>query len=142
MNARLDGLLRSYLWVLLSGLLFQGAGSLVFRLVPGLPEAMPLLVRGAFGIDYWHAWIHIAWGLVGVAVLLASKGREPLVWLALVFGVFYTVLGVTGVHIHHPFGLELDLLENTFHLIAGPLSLLVGLVALLWPRWQAKRQPA
>jgi hypothetical protein len=36
----------------MGGLLLQGIGSLVFRLVPALPASMPLLVRGVFGIDF------------------------------------------------------------------------------------------
>jgi hypothetical protein len=45
--------------------------------------------------------------------------------------VFYTALGVLGVGLHHPFGLELGIFENTFHLTAGPLTLLVGVLAPL-----------
>src|SRR5262245_39177127 len=48
-------ILRSSLWVLFVGLLLQGLGSLFFRLLPVLPAHAPLLVRGAFGIDFWHA---------------------------------------------------------------------------------------
>jgi hypothetical protein len=118
------------LWVLMSGLLLQGIGSLIFRLVPALPASMSLLVRATFGIDFWHAWIHIAWGLVGLRVLHVSRTHQPLIRLALIFGVFYTTLGVWGVLSHHPFGLGLDLLENVFHLTAGPLSLIMGLLAL------------
>ena len=134
MSTQIDHLLRWYLWVLMGGLLLQGIGSLIFRLIPALPATMPLLVRGAFGIDFWHAWIHIVWGLVGLAVLSVAQGREPPLLLALIFGLFYTALGVWGILAHHPLGLELDLPENAFHLIAGPISLLLGLVALLEPR--------
>lgn len=66
MNGSIERVLRPYLWVLMGGLLVQGAGSLIFRLIPALPEHSPLLVRGAFGIDFWHALIHIAWGAAGV----------------------------------------------------------------------------
>jgi len=134
MSTQIDHLLRWYLWVLMGGLLLQGIGSLIFRLIPALPATMPLLVRGAFGIDFWHSWIHIVWGLVGLAVLIVAQGREPPLRLALIFGLFYTALGVWGILAHHPLGLELDLPENVFHLIAGPISLLLGLVALLEPR--------
>jgi hypothetical protein len=40
-------------------------------------------------------------------------------------------LGVWGVTAHHPLGLELDLPENVFHLTAGPLALILGLLNLL-----------
>jgi len=124
---------------LMGGLLLQGVGSLIFRLVPALPASMPLLVRGAFGIDFWHAWIHIGWGLAGLAVLSVAPTREPPMRLALIFGLFYTALGIWGVLAHHPLGLELDLPENLFHLTAGPLALLLGLLALLRPRLHRAR---
>ena len=139
MSAQIDRLLRWYLWVLMGGLLLQGIGSLIFRLIPALPASMPLLVRGAFGIDYWHAWIHIGWGLAGLALLRAATTREPPMRLALIFGVFYTALGIWGVVTHHPLGLELDLPENLCHLTAGPLTLLLGLLALLKPRLYGPR---
>jgi hypothetical protein len=139
MSIQIDRALRSYLWVLMGGLLLQGIGSLIFRLVPALPATMPLLVRGAFGIDFWHAWIHIGWGLAGLAVLSVAPTRAPPLRLALSFGIFYTALGIWGVLAHHPLGLELDLLENLFHLTAGPLTLLLGLLALLEPRLRRAR---
>jgi Domain of unknown function (DUF4383) len=126
MNGSIERVLRPYLWVLMGGLLVQGAGSLIFRLIPALPEHSPLLVRGAFGIDFWHALIHIAWGAAGVAVLRASISARPLILLTLVFGVFYTAFGLWGSVQDHPLGLELDLPENLFHLVAGPLSLVIG----------------
>jgi hypothetical protein len=132
------GILRGYLWVLMAGLLLQGLGSLLFRLVPALPEGSPLLVRGVFGIDFWHSWIHIGWGVVGLAVLYRWSGAVAATRLALGFGVFYTALGVLGLAIHHPMGLELDAYENTFHLTAGPLTLVIGLLALRQFGWTGR----
>jgi uncharacterized protein DUF4383 len=126
MNGSIARLLRPYLWVLMGGLLAQGAGSLIFRLIPALPEHSPLLLRGAFGIDFWHALIHITWGAAGIAVLRSSVSVRPLILLALVFGVFYTAFGLWGSFQDHPLGLELDLPENLFHLVAGPISLVIG----------------
>src|SRR5205085_10777 len=134
-----DQLLRRYLWVLMGGLLLQGIGSLIFRLIPALSASMPLLVRGAFGIDFWHAWIHIGWGLAGLALLRATQTREPPMRLALIFGLFYTALGIWGVLAHHPLGLELDLPENIFHLTTGPATLLLGMLVLLEPRLHRTR---
>jgi hypothetical protein len=114
----------------MGGLLVQGAGSLIFRLVPALPDHSSLLVRGAFGIDFWHALIHIAWGAAGIAVLRASISARPLILLMLLFGVFYTAFGLWGVLQDHPLGLELDLPQNLFHLVAGPLSLVIGVWCL------------
>lgn len=139
MSVQVDRALRWYLWVLMGGLMLQGIGSLIFRLVPVLPASMPLLVRGAFGIDFWHAWIHIGWGLAGLALLSVATTRMPPMRLALIFGIFYTTLGFWGVLAHHPLGLELDLPENLFHLTAGPLSLMLGLLALLESRLHRAR---
>lgn len=55
-----------------------------------------------------------------------SQTSRPLVYLALIFGGFYTALGVWGVLVFHPLGLEVDRLENAFHLVAGQLALLIG----------------
>jgi hypothetical protein len=138
MNAKLSTALRWYLWILMGGLLQQGLVSLVFRLNPSVAAAMPYLVRGVFGIDLWHAWIHIAWGSVSVVILARSSTRQSLIWLGLAFGVFYTALGIAGVQLHHPLGLELDAFENGFHLTAGPVTLLI---ALLDACWGAKTEP-
>jgi len=126
-SARFPTLLRWYLGVLMVGLLLQGGVSLVFRLAPALAASAPYLVRGVFGIDFWHAWIHILWGGVGSAIVAAGR-RQAQVRLALAFGLFYTVLGVAGVAVHHPLGLQLDWFENGFHLVAGPATLLLGAV--------------
>jgi len=122
-------LVRAYLYVLMGGLFLQGVGSLLFRLAPSLPAHSPLVVRGVFGIDMWHSWLHILWGAAGVLLLALRPSPVMATRLALVFGVFYTTLGVLGVGLHHPFGLQLGNFENSFHLTAGPLTLLVGILA-------------
>jgi hypothetical protein len=118
-----------YLWVLMGGLLAQGLGSLALRLAPELDARSPYLVSGVLGIDLWHALIHIAWGAAGL-LLLARLGRRAAGRLALVFGLFYSALGLLGVLVYHPLGLKLDLFENGFHLVAGPLALLAAAVLL------------
>lgn len=120
-----QGILRLYLWALMGLLFLQGLGSFVFRLVPALPAYSPVLVRGTFGIDILHSLIHIAWGVCGLAVLFTNRSGGALILLGLIFGLFYTALGIWGVSVYHPLGLELDLPENAFHLIVGPLSLLL-----------------
>ena len=122
--------LRGYLYFVMVGLFVQGVGSLLFRLHPAMATDSPLLVRGAFGIDFWHSWIHILWGAAGAVLLTRWRTMRAAVGLALVFGVFYTAFGVLGVTVHHPLGLELDVFENTFHLTAGPLTLILGLLGL------------
>jgi hypothetical protein len=123
-------LLRGYLYFVMVGLFLQGVGSLLFRLHPAMAAGSPLLVRGAFGIDFWHSWIHILWGAAGAVLLTRLRSMRAAVFLALVFGVFYTAFGVLGVSVHHPLGLELDAFENTFHLTAGPLTLILGVLGL------------
>jgi hypothetical protein len=121
--------LRGYLYILMGGLFLQGLGSLLFRLVPRLPQVTPLLVRGTFGIDFWHSWIHILWGAGGLLILGRWRDMQAATRLALTFGSFYTALGILGVAVHHPLGLHLDNFENTFHLTAGPLTLLTAALA-------------
>ena len=132
MNTTFSTALRWYLWILMSGLLLHGLVSLVFRLDPSLAAAMPYLVRGIFGIDLWHAWIHIVWGSLGIVILARSSARQAQIWLALGFGAFYSALGIVGVWIHHPLGLELDIFENAFHLTVGPATLLLGILGASW----------
>jgi hypothetical protein len=126
MKSQSDTLLHRYLWVVMGGLFLQGVGSLIFRLTPALPARAPLLVRGAFGIDFWHALLHITWGVIGLALLMTIRTSRPLAYFTLLFGVLYSALGVWGVLVHHPLTLELDLPENLFHLVAGPLALVIG----------------
>ena len=133
MSATLRVVLRWYLWILMGGLLLQGGGSLIFRLEPALAASAPYLVRGILGIDFWHAWIHIVWAAAGVALLTFRSTERALVRLALIFGVFYTALGIAGVAIHHPLGLELDWFENSFHLTAGPATFLLGVLGASIP---------
>ena len=128
MNTNFVVALRWYLWVLMGGLLLQGLGSLSLRLSPALAAAMPYLVGGIFGIDFWHAWIHIVWGSGGIIVLATRHTPRATIGLALIFGVFYTLLGVVGVATYHPLGLKLDLFENAFHMTAGPATLLLGVL--------------
>lgn len=132
---------RGYLFFLMAGLLVQGLGSLWFRLQPDLAASAPYAIRGIYGIDFTHAWIHIGWGIAGLAVLVALPTARAAVALALSFGVFYTAFGVLGVTTHHPLGLELDSFENVFHLTAGPLTLLIGLAGLARARRDAEQAP-
>lgn len=138
MSINVNSFLRWYLWVLMGGLLLQGLGSLLFRVVPQLALAAPYLIRGALGIDFWHAWIHIIWGTAGIIVLIVSTSWHGPVWLALSFGTFYSALAIAGVTIHHPFGLQLDWFENAFHLTAGPLTLLLGILGLASQRHELR----
>jgi hypothetical protein len=122
--------LQVYLWIVMLGLLLQGIGSLALRLIPGLPSITPALIIGLMLAHIPHAILHITWGLVGIVFLLIFHSRRALIGLGLVFGTFYTLLGIVGVLVNNAFGLQLVLGENAFHLIVGPLTLLVTCVAL------------
>jgi type III secretory pathway component EscR len=77
-----------------------------------------------------HAILHISWGLAGILFLLIFHSRRAVIGLGLVFGTFYTLLGIIGVLVNNAFGLQLVLGENAFHLIVGPLTLIVTFIAL------------
>jgi hypothetical protein len=122
--------LHVYLWIVMLGLLLQGIGSLALRLIPGLPAITPALVIALMLGHIPHAILHITWGVAGIVFLLIFHSRRALIGLGLVFGTFYTLLGIIGAMVNNAFGLQLAIGENAFHLIVGPLTLIVTFVAL------------
>jgi hypothetical protein len=122
--------LHIYLWVVMLGLLLQGIGSLALRLIPGLPSITPALVMALMLGHIPHAILHITWGLAGILFLLIFHSRRALIGLGLIFGTFYTLLGIIGALVNNAFGLQLALGENAFHLVVGPLTLIVTFVVL------------
>lgn len=129
-SARGPWLLHVYLWLVMGGLLLQGAGSLLLDLRPDVRAATPWLLATVMNGNPPHAWLHIVWGVAGLAVLALLRTPVARLWLGLVFGVFYTALGFVGIAVHDPMGMRLMLPENAFHLTVGPLMLL--LTALAW----------
>ncbi len=127
---RAINILHVYLWVVMLGLLLQGIGSLALRLIPGLPSITPALVMALMLGHIPHAILHITWGLAGILFLLIFHSRRALIGLGLIFGTFYTLLGIIGALVNNAFGLQLALGENAFHLVVGPLTLIVTFVAL------------
>jgi len=127
--SRAAGALRLYLWVVMPGLLVQGAGSLLLDLRPDVRAATPVLLATVMNGNPPHAWLHIVWGLVGLFVLLAFRSAAARLGLGLIFGIFYTLLGFLGIAVHHPFAMRLELPENVFHLTVGPLMLLLTWLA-------------
>src|SRR5262249_1410900 len=122
-----SGRLQTYLGLLGAGLLAQGAISLLLR--AGDRASSDGLARFV-NADPLHATVHVLWG-VTLLVLVWRRPSDPAAaHLAVVFGVFYTGLAIAGLTFHHPLGLELDRGENVFHLLVGPTSLVLGLVAL------------
>lgn len=110
-----------YVLVLGAGLLLDGGLLLVLN---GLGVQVP----GVNTTDVRHNLLHVVSGVILLAVSLRSEVRA--VWAALIFGAFYVALGVLGVTINQPFGLQLGPGENAFHFIVGPLALLLGAWAL------------
>ena len=80
--------------------------------------------------DPLHAFIHVVWGGVMIVLVARPRGERFYARLALAFGAFYTALAALGIVVHHPFGLRLDLGENVFHLIVGPVTLALALAAI------------
>jgi hypothetical protein len=115
-----------FLAVLGAALLAQGALSLLLDATDLASNDVPQRFANA---DPAHAVIHVVWGVVIVVLVRRGLPDAAAARLALVFGVFYTALGIAGVVVHHPLGLRLDRGENAFHLIVGPAALAVGLVS-------------
>jgi hypothetical protein len=117
-------LVRFYVWVLGAGLLLDGAGLLVLN---ALGTEVPLNTS-----DVRHNVLHVVWGVALLVVgVLARNGHElRAAWASVVFGAFYVALGVLGLTLEHPFGLQLGPGENAFHFTVGPLALVLGAWAL------------
>jgi len=132
-------LLTWYLWLVMAGLLLQGAGSLLLDMRPDVQAATPYVLATVMNGNPPHAVLHIAWGSAGLAFLALFRSAGARLLLGLVFGIFYTGLGFLGIAVHDPFGMRLELPENVFHLTVGPLMLL--LTALAW-RTRPAPEPA
>lgn len=119
--------LRAFLVTLGAALLAQGLASWALDATGNASGGMPYRFANA---DPRHALVHVVWG--SAILILVGRGLDHrgCVRLALGFGVFYTALAALGLAVHHPLGLRLDRGENVFHLLVGPISLAVGLVAL------------
>ena len=104
-------LVRLYVGLFGAGLLFDGALSLALN-AENAPESVLHAASGVF--------------LLGAAAL-AGEGHElRAVWAAIVAGAFYVALGVLGLTIDQPFGLQLGPGENAFHFAIGLLALVLG----------------
>jgi hypothetical protein len=120
-----------YLAAVGAALLAQGATSLL------LDEAADVDLAPTHGLlttDERHAALHVVWGLVLLACTVLAARPRPLVVLGVVFGAFYTALGVAGLADDSAFGLHLGWGENVFHLLVGPLALLFAALAVLEER--------
>src|SRR5262249_1419126 len=79
--------LHVYLWLVMGGLLLQGAGSLLLDLRPDVQAATPWPLATIMNGNPPHAWLHIVWGIAGLAVLGLFRTPVVRLWLGLVFGV-------------------------------------------------------
>jgi hypothetical protein len=117
-------IVRWYMLALGTALSVEGGALLLVGL---LPVALPVSAG-----DARHNAMHLVWGLAMLRVLwmFRERGSPAVAWTAVVFGVFYIVLGILGLLIDRPLGLLLGPGENTFHFSVGPLALGLGLWAL------------
>jgi len=117
-------LVRVYVAVLGAGLLLDGVSLLILN---GLGAQVAINTS-----DWRHNLLHVVWGIALLVVsVLARDGRELwAAWAALVFGTFYVALGVLGLTLDQPFGLQLGPGENAFHFVVGPLALVLGAWAI------------
>ena len=117
-------------------LLLQGTSTLLFRLFPQFDAAFPALLATTRMIPV-HSMLHIVTGLLALAVLRWG-GREGAWWFALLFGIFYTLLGTIGLITGLSFGLGLQPFDHPFHLVAGLPGLLAVAIA---PRLHTADKP-
>lgn len=113
-------LVRIYVWILGAGLLLDGG---LLLLVDWLGVSVPVDAT-----DVRQNLLHVAWGIALLVVSVLSRDGHDIraAWAAVVFGAFYVALGVLGLTIDQPFGLQLGPGENAFHFIVGPIALILG----------------
>lgn len=125
--------LQLYIWFVMALLLIQGSGSLALRLSPALEAATPLLIATIMNGNLPHAILHVVWGTFGLVYMFTLHDEREHLALGFLFGVFYTLLGFLGIIFVNPFGLRLGWPENLFHLVVGPLMLLLSIFAWRTP---------
>src|SRR5947207_1390489 len=97
-------------------LILQGASTLAARLVPTVDAAMPWLLRATRMMPV-HSLLHIATGLLALAVL--ALGRGATWWFAAGFGAFYAALGLLGLATGHELGLHLQSFDHPLQILLG-----------------------
>ncbi len=127
-------LLYIYLWLTMSLLFIQGSGSLLLRLRPDIEAITPGLLATIMNGNIPHAILHIVWGTIGLIILFTQRSYSVRLGLGLIFGLFYTALGIMGIIVLNPFGLRLGWQEDLFHLTVGPLMLI-----LVWFSWRSRK---
>jgi len=112
-------LVRWYGLLLGAGLALEGG---LLLALDGLRLGLPFATG-----DARHNALHLVWGVIILGLLLTSRTVRRAALVAIVFGVFYSLLAILGVLVTRPFGLVLGPGENAFHFIVGPLALALGL---------------
>lgn len=121
-------LLRGYLWLFATlAPIFQGTLSLILL---HWGEGANKATHGALNADPRHPWVHIIYGAIIIAALLARRPERELAVLSTVFGIFYLGLSALGALTDDPLGLRLGPGESVFHLVVGSSALIIGLRAL------------
>jgi hypothetical protein len=122
-------LVRLYVVVLGVGLLLDGALLMVLN-------ALGVQVPALNTTDTRHNLLHVVSGVALLVVSYTARNGHELraAWAAVIFGAFYVALGVVGLTIDQPFGLQLGPGENAFHFVVGPLALVLGAWALRSPQ--------
>ncbi len=109
----------------------QGAGLLIVYAILGFDTDPDLLPLG-FRLDPLHAAVHLVWGIAATYVaFMRPRWAMPFM---LAFAGFYITLAVFGTFTTQHFCLRLGPGENTFHWIAGPAALIIGLYGLFGAR--------
>jgi hypothetical protein len=113
-------LVQTYVWVIGALLVLDSALQL---LASGL--GVPVRVEAA---DWPQGLLHLATGVALLGVSWISRDGYPIrvAWAAVIFGAFYVALGVLGLTIDQPFGVQLGLGENVFHIVVGAIALILG----------------
>jgi hypothetical protein len=83
-------------------------------------DSLPLGIR----IDPLHAVMHAIWGAAGAFVGFV-RPQWSIPWL-IVFGIYYVTMAILGTFTDIHFGLHLGPRENSFHLVIGSASLILG----------------
>ncbi len=106
---------RAFVVVVGAGLLLDGVILLVAAINDIGINAVHAVSGAALLVVSWFAWRgRIAWAI----------------WAALIAGAFYVALGVVGLTIDRPLGLQPAPTDNIFHVALGLLGLLIGAWAL------------
>ena len=109
-------ILHRYLLSISSLLFLQG---LAVLLLMSLSLTLPSPWNRAVPPDAFHAWIHLIWAIA----IGWSLRRGKVLQIGTGFSGFYLAFAGIGFLIDQPWGLQLGLGENLFHLGVGAIAL-------------------